>query len=93
MKYFDWDETKNQQLKQERGIGFEEIVVALANEQLIDTIDHPNQKKYSHQQIFIVSYLDYIYLVPFVEDEKKVFLKTIFPSRKYTAYYIGGRKA
>jgi hypothetical protein len=32
---------------------------------------------------------DYVYLVPFVEDEHTVFLKTIIPSRKATKQYIG----
>jgi hypothetical protein len=32
---------------------------------------------------------DYVYLVPFVEDELTVFLKTIIPSRKATKQYLG----
>ncbi len=31
---------------------------------------------------------DYVYLVPFVEDEKTIFLKTIIPSRKATQQYL-----
>jgi hypothetical protein len=31
----------------------------------------------------------YVYLVPFVEDEQSVFLKTIIPSRKATKQYLG----
>jgi hypothetical protein len=30
-----------------------------------------------------------VYLVPFVEDERSVFLKTIIPSRKVTKEYLG----
>jgi len=32
---------------------------------------------------------DYVYLVPFVESEKEIFLKTIIPSRKATKEYLG----
>jgi len=32
---------------------------------------------------------EYVYLVPFVEDESEIFLKTIIPSRKaIKKYYI-----
>jgi hypothetical protein len=35
---------------------------------------------------------DYVYYVPFIEDNEKIFLKTIIPSRKYTKKYLGGKK-
>jgi hypothetical protein len=88
MKLFEWNETKNETLKRERGIGFEDILVAIEDGNLLTIIEHPNQKRYPHQQIFVVQIDDYAYLVPFVEDAQKVFLKTIFPSRKYTKQYI-----
>ena len=31
---------------------------------------------------------DYVYAVPYVEDSEKIFLKTVFPSRKYTKLYL-----
>jgi hypothetical protein len=34
---------------------------------------------------------DYVHLVPFVEDEKEVFPKTIIPSRKATKKYLGDK--
>lgn len=82
---------KNELLKKERGIGFEEIILALENGDLVDDIEHPNQLKYEHQSIFIilVRVKAYIYLVPYVEDEENIFLKTIIPSRKMTKLYKG----
>jgi hypothetical protein len=38
---------------------------------------------------FVVRREDYVYLVPFVEDEHTVFLKTIIPGRKATKEYLG----
>ena len=32
---------------------------------------------------------NYIYLVPYIENENEIFLKTIYPSRKFTKIYLG----
>ena len=56
---------------------------------LLDTLTHPNPERYGGQRIFVVRREDYVYLVPFVEDEHTVFLKTIIPSRKATKQYLG----
>lgn len=88
VKRFDWDKEKNTKLKNERGISFEDVKTAIQEGKLLDTTNHPNKKKYSNQKMFIVEIDGYAYLVPFVEDELKVFLKTIFPSRKATKKYI-----
>ena len=85
MKYFDWDKEKNQKLKQERGIGFEDIIVAIDEGKLLLTLEH---HKRANQKIYVVNVGDYAYMVPFVEDEEKRFLKTIYPSRKMTKRYI-----
>ena len=89
MKYFSWDNDKNQLLKAERGISFEEVVFHLEKKHLLDIVQHPNQEKYKGQKIFIVNIDNYAYLVPFVEDEQEIFLKTIIPSRKATKKYLG----
>ena len=89
MKYFTWDDVKNEKLKAERGIGFEEIVFLIGRGDLLDVLEHPNQERYGGQQIFVVQRDDYVYLVPFVEDDKWVVLKTIIPSRKATKQYLG----
>lgn len=92
MKIFVWNEEKNELLKKERGISFEEVVFHINNGDLLAKLDHPN-RKYSHQQIFVVLIGSYVYMVPFVEDEEKYFLKTIVPSRKLTRQFLGeGRK-
>ncbi|OGE88324.1 MAG: toxin [Candidatus Doudnabacteria bacterium RIFCSPLOWO2_02_FULL_49_13] len=88
MKYFDWSVDKNIQLIDSRGIGFEYIIIALNEGRLLDILEHPNSKKYLNQKIFVVEINHYAYLVPFVEDDKKIFLKTIIPSRKATKKYL-----
>ena len=88
MKYFAWDEDKNNILKKTRNISFEEIVLSLSNNKLLEVVEHPNKQKYPSQKMFIVDVRDYAYVVPFVEDEKKYFLKTIYPSREATKKYL-----
>lgn len=88
MKYFDWDIKKNEKLRETRNISFEEIVFAIANDKLLDILEHPNTEKYPNQKLFIVEISDYAYIVPFIEDEEKYFLKTIYPSREATKKYL-----
>ncbi len=88
MKYFDWDPEKNVRLKQERGVSFEEILIAIEEGDILDIVEHPNKGKYPNQRVFVIRLSDYAYLVPFVEDDEKIFLKTIVPSRKATKKYI-----
>jgi uncharacterized DUF497 family protein len=88
VKRFAWDEAKNLKLKAERGIGFEEIVFYIEAGGLLDILEHPNRERYGNQRIFAVRREDYVFLVPFVEDEGFVFLKTIIPSRKMTRHYL-----
>ncbi|MCA1563577.1 MAG: BrnT family toxin [Acidobacteria bacterium] len=89
MKYFAWNDAKNAKLRADRGIGFEDIVFHIERGDLLDTLVHPNPDRYGGQRIFGVQRDDYVYLVPFVEDEHTVFLKTIIPSRKATKQYLG----
>lgn len=93
MKYFDWDSQKNEKLKTARGISFEEIIITIVEGKLIKTLTHPNKKKYPNQKMYIVNINDYAYLVPFVEDEEKIFLKTIIPSRVATKKYLLERRS
>lgn len=92
MKYFDWDEEKNEKLRRERDISFEEVVAALWEGRELDILPHPNKTRYPNQRILIVNIDNYAYVVPFVEDAKKVFFKTIMPSRKMTKKYILSRQ-
>ena len=91
MHCFDWNDQKNELLRHERGVTFEEVVFCIMHDGLLDTIEHPNSDKYTNQKIFIVNIEDYIYLVPFVESDESIFLKTIIPSRKMTKKYLGGK--
>jgi uncharacterized DUF497 family protein len=86
-KIYNWNADKNQCLVQERGISFERIVfeISLGNE--ITVLMHPNQHKYPGQMISVVEVDGYVYLVPFVETESEIFLKTIIPSRKATRHF------
>ena len=88
MKYFDWDEAKNNKLKVEREVSFEDVLISFENDQLLDIVEHPNKKCYPNQRMMIININQYVYLVPFVEDKEKIFLKTIIPSRRATKKYL-----
>lgn len=90
MKYYDWNDEKNDLLKNLRGVSFEQVVLAIASGDLIDRIRHPNPEKYPNQKIYLVKIDNYIYSVPYVEDDKKIFLKTIIPNSKETKKYLRG---
>ncbi len=92
MKYYAWNDEKNRRLKAERDVSFEEVVFHIERGQLLDIVEHPNPEKYGEQRILIVNINDYAYLVPFVETEREVFLKTIIPSRKATKKYLRGER-
>ena len=93
MERFEWSDTKNLQLKQERGISFEEIVFVIEHGGLMDVVLHPNPEKYPNQSVYVLNINNYIYLVPFVKDDTGArFLKTIIPSRKATKSYLGEKK-
>ena len=89
MTIYNWDAEKNELPIADRGISFEEVVFYIENGDLIDEITHPNSQDYSHQRIFVVAVETYVYLVPYVESEDDIFLKTIIPSRKFTKIYLG----
>jgi hypothetical protein len=89
MKPYVWNDEKNKLLQNERGISFEDIVDAISNGELLDSIKNPSSEKYSNQSVFIVNVNGYVYCVPYVEDESNIFLKTIFPSRKMKKRYLG----
>ena len=87
MKPFAWDEDKSRLLKRTRGLSFEEVVFHIHNGDLLAKLNHP-KAKYGHQQIFVIRVDDYAYMIPFVEDNEKFFLKTIIPSRKMTRDFL-----
>ena len=89
MIYYQWNYEKNLKLKQERGISFEQVVMHIEHDEVLDIIRHPNVEKYPHQKVLIIRIEGYVYAVPFVQDGNKRFLKTIIPSRKLTKKYLG----
>lgn len=90
-KPFRWDSDKNEQLILERGLSFEQITVAIEAGNLLQIAPHPNPSRYPRQRIMIVEFDGYAYLVPFVEEDDYLFLKTIIPSRKATRDFIVNR--
>jgi uncharacterized DUF497 family protein len=92
MKYYDWNDDKNELLKKLRGVSFEQVVLAIVSGDLVDRVKHSNPEKYPNQRVFLVKIEDYIYSVPYVEDDEKIFLKTIIPNSKATKKYLGGKR-
>ena len=88
MKPFRWGAEKNEQLKLQRGLSFEQMVVAIEAGRLLDILAHSNPAKYPNQKMLVVASDGYAYLVPFVEQEDHFFLKTVIPSRKATRDYL-----
>lgn len=83
---------KNELLKEQRDVSFEDVILALESGNLLDDFEHPNKEKYPNQNIFIIliEIKDYIYLVPYIEDDTSIFLKTIIPSRQMNKKYNKG---
>ena len=92
MKVFRWDNEKNEWLKKNRRVSFEQVVILMEREDVLETIEHPNQDKYPNQKIAVVKIGDYAYLIPYVQENDEIFLKTIIPSRKATNKYVRKQK-
>jgi len=87
MKTIRWHHDKNEKLKRERLVSFEEVVYHIEQGDIVDIALHPNQEKYPGQQIYVIRLRGCLHLVPFVETEDEIFLKTIIPSRKAEREY------
>ncbi len=85
----EWNEEKNQSLIEIREVSFDLIAQLIREGDILDVYDHPNQERYPGQQMLVVRIDDYAYLIPFVEQNGHIFLKTIIPSRKATRKYLG----
>ena len=92
MKTFNWDPEKNLQPIEGRGISFEDVLYYIQRDELLDEVAHPNRAKYPRQRMFIVAVDGYAYLVPYVEDDNEIFLKSVIPSRKATKDYLSGQQ-
>ena len=83
---------KNELLKEQRNISFEDVILSIENGNLLDDIEHANKEKYANQYIFIIliEIKNYVYMVPYVEENDYIFLKTIIPSRQMNKKYNKG---
>ncbi|MDC0864640.1 toxin [Rickettsiaceae bacterium] len=90
--YFDFSSEKNTSLLKNRGICFEHIISLINQGHVLDVMIHPNQERYPSQKIYVIDVDGYCYLVPYVQKDREIFLKTIIPSRKATKHYLNNRK-
>jgi hypothetical protein len=89
MKSINWNTEKSGSLKSSRGICFEEVVLFIERGDILGDYLHPNQKDYPGQRIMVINIANYAYLIPYIENDEELFLKTIIPSRKATQIYLG----
>lgn len=82
-KVVDWSIEKNKILKKTRWICFEDVLIS----EIVDDLVHPNKEKFPNKRILIVNIRNYIYLVPYISNSKWIFLKTIYPDRRYNKIY------
>jgi uncharacterized DUF497 family protein len=81
---FRWDKAKDRWLRSTRGIGFEDVVQAVAEGRALDDIQHPRR---SNQRIIVFAANGYVHAAPYVIDGEALFLKTIYPDRILNAKY------
>jgi uncharacterized DUF497 family protein len=85
---FNWSNEKNEEIKRERGVSFEQVVLLIQNGYVLDILEHPKKEKYQYQRLYVIDIDNYAYVVPFIDKKGERFLKTIFSSRKYTKIYL-----
>jgi hypothetical protein len=90
MRDISWNKLKNEQLVKTRGVGFRRAAFLIESGQVMEVIDNPNKIKYAGQKMYILNIDNYAWLVPFVENNDGIFLKTMIPSRKATREYLKG---
>lgn len=83
MSAFRWNALKNERLKKTRGVSFEELL----EERYVITKQHPKRE---NQLMMLYEHKDYIWVIPYIDTEKGVFLKTLYPSRYWTKRYREG---
>jgi len=88
MKRFNWDPAKNEQLKKERDVSFELVILCIEDDRILDVLEHSNPEKYIEQKIYVLEMNNYAYLVPFEDRGEERILRTMIPSRKFTNKYL-----
>ena len=84
MKEIRWNPLKSARLKMIRGMSFEDLI----GQRVVKIRRHPQKP---NQDVMIFEIAGYLWIVPFVEDERGFFLKTLYQSRKYTKLYKEGK--
>ena len=77
----------------QRGVCFDDVINAVNDGKILEIIPHHNKGEYPNQKILIIEICEYVYLVPYLEEDDLLILKTVFPSRKFTKLYLGGKKS
>ena len=90
VKLIQWDKDKNAWLRRHRGVSFEDVAEEIRNDRILVDEPHPNALRYPHQRILVVRIDDYVHIAPYVGDEHRLFLKTIYRSRAYQRRFSGG---
>ena len=91
MLKFAWNEQKNKLLQRTRHVSFEQIIKKLQAKEVVADLPHHNPQKYPNQRLLIINLNNYIYVAPYIKTKSIIFLKTIYPSRKLTKQYLGGK--
>lgn len=89
---FIFDPDKNRVLKEQRGVNFEDVIIAIEEGRVLEVRQHHNLTNYANQKLAVVEINSYAYLVPFIQQDNKIVLKTVYPSRKATALYLKNSK-
>ncbi len=79
MKIVRWNLEKAQKLRKERKLEIERIVAMIEDKEYLGIVNVPSRPE---QKMFLLDYEDYIVLVPFVENETEIFIKTAYRNRK-----------
>lgn len=90
MKYkIEFSQEKNLLLSETRGVNFEDVIKAITKKKILGNLSHHDQQKYKNQKILVIKINKYVYAVPYVIDKKrkKIFLKTVYPSRVLNKKY------
>ena len=82
---FKWSERKNEWLKRERSISFEEVAFHINRGNVLDVLPIP---RYPNQDMYVVRIRNYVWIAPFIQENSNVFLKTAYPSRKANRIYL-----
>ncbi|MBI4973010.1 toxin [Candidatus Roizmanbacteria bacterium] len=88
MNLFRFNEEKDKSLKSTRGVGFKTIIREIKKGNIIEVIDNPNKKRYPNQKLYLIRMKNHVVVVPYIEEVDSIFLKTFFPSQKYTKKYL-----